>query len=162
MDTRTKKEEKEDNQKNTINNIMRWILFGVFLVVAPPILHVWFRIIVGLKTDFIEYIPDILLAVLAVCCNLINTCVDGGKKIAHLLRWILSIILGCISLVCWGFFFIIRFMPRNSIEEYVYNDILKHSFYCATFIIISCTFIGIVIELYTATNINKSECKNES
>ncbi len=147
--------------KNTINNLMRWLLFGIFLVVAPPLFNVWFRIIVGLQTDFIDYIPDILLAVLAVCCNLINTCVDSEKKVSHLLRWILSIILGLISVGCWGFFFIVRFVPKEIINQYVYNNIFKKSLYFATFVIISCGIIGIIIELYTASKVNNGANKNE-
>lgn len=140
------------DNKSAINNIMRWLLFGILIVVVPPLFNVWFRIIVGLQTDFIEYIPDILLAVLAVCCNLINTCVDGEKKISHILRWILSIFFGLISAGCWGFFFIVRFVPKESINKYNYNNILKYSFYCATLIIIICGIIGIIIEINTAKN----------
>lgn len=138
--------------KNAINNFMRWLLFGIFLVVAPPLFNVWFRIIVGLQTDFVEYIPDILMAVLAVCCNLINTCVDSDKKIHYLLRWLLSIFLGFISAGCWGFFFIVRFVPKEIIDKYTYGNILEHCLYFATLVIISCGIIGIIIEVYTAKN----------
>lgn len=138
--------------KRAINNFMRWLLFGIFLVVAPPLFNVWFRIIVGLKTDYIQYIPDILLAILAVCCNLMNTCIDEEKKISHFIRWLLGLILGGISVCCWTFFFIIRFISEETINRYTYDSILKKSVYLGTFIIISCGIIGIAIEIYTAKN----------
>lgn len=147
--------------KNAINNVMRWILFGVFLVVAPPLFNIWFRIIVGLQTDFIDYIPDILLAVLAVCCNLINTCIDSSKELSHLLRWVLGIILGIISVGCWGFFFIVRFVPKNYIKEYTYDNILKECLYFATIVIVLCGIIGFFIEIHTAKIINKRSAQNE-
>lgn len=136
--------------KSAINNFMRWLLFGIFIVVAPPLFNVWFRIIVELETDFIDYIPDILLAVLSVCCNLINTCVDGEKIISHFVRWFLGIVLGLISIGCWTFFFIIRFVPKETISRYIYDSILKNSIYFATLVIILCGLIGTIIEIHTA------------
>ena len=140
--------------RNAINSIMRWILFGVFIVVAPPLFNVWFKIIVGFNIDCFDCIPDVLMALLAVCCNLINTCVDGEKKINYLLRWLLCILLGIISLGCWGFFFVIRFVPKALIEEYIYNDILIKLICFASGVIISCCVIGIIIELYTSLKSN--------
>ena len=112
-----------EKSKNKINNVMRWILFGVILIVAPPLFNAWYRIIVRVNVDFYEYIPDILLALLAVCLNLINTCIDSGKKINYLLRWIFSLICGVIAVGCWGFFFVIRFISRESVEENVFASI---------------------------------------
>lgn len=132
----------------SINCIMRWIIFGVLIVVAPPLCNVLFRIVVRLKVDFVEYIPDILLAVLSVCCNLLNTCVDREKRMAYLLRWIIGVVLGMISLACWGLFFAIRF-NNDFITKDAFGIWAERIFYMASGIIIVCTLIGIGIEIYT-------------
>lgn len=137
-----------------VDNIMRWLLFGIFLVVAPPLFNVWYKIIIGFDIDFIEYIPDMLLAMLSVCCNLLNTFVDSDKRISRLLRWIFGILLGSISLGCWGFFFIIRFsIPQN----WLTNSFAETLFYFCTGVILSCALTGIIIEWHTVYKNNKND-----
>lgn len=143
------------NSKGIINCIMRWILFGVIIVVAPPLCNVIFRMVVGLNVDFVEYVPDMLLVVLSVCCNLINTCTDEEKRIAHILRWIFCIILGTISVFCWGLFFIVRF-NISIISKTSFKIMSKNLFYISLIIIISCVIIGIIIEIYTG---QRNKCK---
>ncbi len=132
------------NKIYIIDNIMRWILFGILIIVIPPLCNVWFRIIVGRTVNFVEYIPDILLTVLSVCCNLISTCTDGSKKIARFLRWIIGICAGTISVICWGLFFCVRFV--QSIPTMLADKI----FYISSIIILFCAIIGIIIEWYTS------------
>ncbi len=138
----------EKSKTYIIDNIMRWILFGVLLIVLPPLCNVWFKIIVGLNVTFVSYVPDMLLTVLSVCCNLINTCTDGTKKISHSLRWILGLSAGIIATVCWGLFFCIRF---NLMLPIKYADKI---FYISSAIIFTCAIIGIIIEWYTSVNIS--------
>lgn len=144
------------NRKYAIDNIMRWLLFGIFLVVAPPLFNVWFKIIVGFDVNFIEYIPDMLLVMLSVCCNLINTCIDSDKKIAHCLRWILGVSLGIISMGCWGLFLAIRFSHTQEwyINNY-YKDLASKLFYFSSGVILVCAAIGSLIEWYTVYKTKK-------
>lgn len=146
----------KDNSNHAIDSIMRWIVFGIIIVVAPPLLNVWYRIIVGFYIDFIEYIPDMLLVMLSVSCNLLNTCVDGEKRIARWLRWILGIVLVGISFFCWGLFFAVRIV---SISEWYSNDyymnFAKNLFYISSGVVLGCAIIGIVIEWYTVHKNNK-------
>lgn len=137
------------HRNQTINSVMRWLLFGIFLIVAPPLYNVWYKIIVGLNVTFTEYIPDVLLATLSVSCNLMNTCIDSKKEINYLLRWILCIILGIIALWCWGFFYNIRFLNEN-LSKNNFEEMSKQIFCVATIIIGVCAIIGIFIEIYTA------------
>lgn len=99
----------QNNRNYIIFRVMRWLIFGILLVVIPPMFTVWFKVIIGYKVNIIEYIPDLMLAVLSVSCNVISSCVDSSKRIDYLLRWILSILLGLISLACWGLFFCYSF-----------------------------------------------------
>ena len=152
---------KEQNKKQTINNVMRWLLFGIFLIVAPPLYNVWYKIIIGFNVTFSEYIPDVLLALLSVSCNLMNCCIDTDKRIAYILRWILCIILGAISLWCWGLFYNIRF-PKENLPEGYFENMSRNIFIVSTIIIICCAVIGVIVELYTAKkNIILGDAINE-
>ena len=136
--------------KHLIDGIMRWFLFCVFLVAGPPLLHGWYKIIVGLTFNYVECVPDMLLVVLSVCCNLINICIDSEKKIAYILRWIFGIIFGTISFGCWGLFIAIRFLKENIISDNIAHGLFLFS----TVIILICSFVAIIIEFYTAKNNN--------
>ena len=81
----------ENVRKQQINNIMRWILFGVICTSLPTYLIIGYKIIVKLKFSYIDSVRDILLTVVAVCLNFLNMCVDNSKSIKYILRWILGI-----------------------------------------------------------------------
>lgn len=144
-----------ENKNIAIDNIMRWVLFGVLIVVAPPLFTCWFKIITGVNVNFVEYTPDMLLALLSVCCNLINTTIDSSKKVLRVLRWILGIILGIISIGCWGLFFVLRFNFKP-----IENDIARLLFYWTSGIIAGCTIIGIIIEGCSIGKVFKKQNKN--
>lgn len=132
-----------------INNIMIWILFGVLLSVAPTFFLVGYKMIVGLTFSFIECMPDVLLAIIAVGCNFMNICINQEKKIAHILRWIFGIITGIVVMGCWGLYVIIYFFANN---EKLVNNIennMQTLFIVALVIIGVCLFIGAVIEFNT-------------
>lgn len=139
------------NKRNKINNIMRWLIFGILIVVTPPLFNVWLRIIIGFNVNFIEYIPDILIVLLSVCCNMINTYVDGEKSVSYIERWIVGIIMGIISIGCWGLFFVVRIFS-NYINQDVLCKVAEYSFDFATFVIIACVILGIRIEINTANS----------
>lgn len=147
----------ERRLKNMIDNIMRWIVFGTLLVVAPILYYCWYRIIAKLAIDLIQYIPDILIATLSVCCNLINICSDRERRIYYFLRWILCIFLGMISIGCWSLFFLIKFKSEIVIE----NNIAEKLFYILTIIILCCMVIGFIIEMYTAIKVKKELSEKE-
>lgn len=160
-----------EHKKYIINNIMRWLLFGVIIVASPPLFTSWYKTIVGRFVNYYDILPDILLIVLSICCNSINTCIDSTKKIAYLLRWIFCIILGFISVGCWGLYFIIyfgkEFLHKLGLDAIIDIDSInlidsnmsEKLFYAFTIIIIICTFIGSIIEFRTAKS-DKSFVKN--
>lgn len=150
----------KQNKNYTIDSVMRWILFGVLIVVIPPLVNGWYRIIVGLEVEFSEYVPDMLLAVLSVSCNLLNTCVDAEKKIARILRWGLGIVFGIIALWCWGLFFVVRILPQDLLGQNYQENVSRTIFYFSTLVIIACAVIGIIIEVYTLKKANM-EVNNE-
>lgn len=145
----------ERNLKNMIDNIMKWLVFGILLVVAPILYYCWYRIIAKLTIDLFQYIPDILIATLSVCCNLINICSDREKRVNYFLRWISCIALGMISIGCWGLFFLIKFNSEIIIE----NNVAEILLFILTFIILICMFIGFIIEIYTAKMVKKELLK---
>lgn len=132
--------------KRVINGIMRWLLFGIFIAALPPFLIGWFKTIVGRDVNYIDFLPDALLVVLSICCNLLNSCTDGTKAVFYILRWILSILLGICSAMCWGFYFGIYF----GTDILIGNDTARHFFIVLTVIIVFCIFIGSIIEWRTA------------
>lgn len=149
---------------------MRWTLFGIVIVAAPPLLSCWYKTIVGRIVDYYEVLPDVLLVLLSICCNSINICIDGDKKIFYFLRWVFGIILGLISIGSYGLYFIIFFSKEilikfnldkliniNSIN--IIDEITaKKLFDISTIIILICAFIGSIIEFCTAAS-NKSFVK---
>lgn len=147
----------EDQQKRknkyVIESVMRWILFGILIVVAPPIVYVGYNKIIGFDVNYIEFIPDMLLGTLAVCCNFLNTCFDTEKKVAYLLRWLFGIIFGTIGIVCWGLSLILCYLPVEELIERGY--LLKNAqmmYNISVIIMAVCGIIGIIIEIYTNYN----------
>lgn len=145
--------------KKIINGIMRWLLFGVFISALPPLFIGWFKTIVGRDVNYIEFLPDALLVVLSICCNLLNSCTDGTKAVFYILRWIFSILLGICAVICWGFYFGIYFSTdilkkigvRNTEGmSLIGNDTARCFFIASTIIIVVCMFIGSIIEWRTA------------
>lgn len=132
-------------EQYAIDFIMRWIVFGVIIVVGPPLLNVWIRIIIGFDVEFQKYLPDVLVAVLSVSCNLINTCSDSAKKIARILRWIICIVLAIISIGSLVLYCLVHF------EAFAISaDVFEFFFYFASWVIAGCTIIGIIIEWHSA------------
>lgn len=150
----------ESKNKAIIENVMRWILFGIIAVVIPPIFRVLFKFIVGYNILFSEYLSDIILAVLAISCNLINICTDSSKNIKYLWRWILNTFCGIISVGCWGLFVFISVFLDEEINNGVclerYEGVAKMIFCISTSIIAFCTVIGIIIEVNTF-----KKCRNK-
>lgn len=138
----------DDNNKYGIDCAMRWILFGVLIVVGPPLATVFYRLIVGMEVDFVEYLPDMLLVVLSVCCNLINNCVDREKRVSYIWRWILCIVFGLIAVGCWGLFFVIRFNSRITSGD-LFKYTAEKIFYYSIGLLFVCAFIGVLIEVHT-------------
>ena len=136
--------------KQTINNVMCWLIFGIILVSAPSLFHYAYRIIVGFQDDIMNYLPDLLLIVLAVSCNMINMLVNGEKCINYFFRWILGILMGFISIVCWFLFFIMRFNEDFKLNSNFIRIYSPYAFYISLFIIVINTVVGCIIEIYTA------------
>lgn len=132
---------KKVENKYMIECIMRWLLFGVVIVVGPTLIIVWYKIIVGIVVDFAEYITDILIIVVSVCCNFINMCVDSKKRILYFLRWLFGIVCGFASVGALGLY-ILMCMYSVQLEALF----LENLFYLATAIIIFCTVAGSIIE----------------
>lgn len=148
------------NYRYCFFQIMRWFLFGIVIVIIPPIYNVWYKMIIGYKLSFAEFVPDVILAVLSVSCNFINICIDSDKRIYYWLRWILCIVLGIISIGCYGLFFVIRFIIDKNENNYLILE--KNSqklFYVSSIIIVVCFIIGVLIELITYIKTKKERCK---
>ena len=146
----------ENVRKQQINNIMRWILFGVICTSLPTYLIIGYKIIVKLKFSYIDSVRDILLTVVAVCLNFLNMCVDNSKSIKYILRWILGIPAGTLIFACWGLYLVVYFDIFHSVKQQV-EDNMKILYYIALFIIAFCLFAGIIVEI--VTNKKKEELK---
>ncbi len=138
-------------EKNAfIDSIMLWILFGVLLSAIPTIFTVLYKLIVGLTFSYQDCIPDVLLVVLAVCCNFINLCLD--LKISYLFRWILCTIMSIIILFCWGMYLTVYFLPdilkkvfHLELDLSVFGNKLLVLFIFSIIIILFCLVTGIII-----------------
>lgn len=149
------------HRKYIVNCIMKWLLFGVIIIAAPPIFNCLYRTIVGRFVNYYEVLPDISLIVLSLCCNIIAMCFDGDKCILFIFRWALGIILGIISVGCWGLYFIIQFskeiLKKFNLDVLVNidsinlidNNMSKRLFDIFTIIIVLCAIIGSIIEYFT-------------
>lgn len=150
------------NKNYIIDNIMKWLIFGIFIVVAPPFFNCLYRIIVRYNINYYEILPDVLLMVLSICCNLINITIDSKKNISRLMRWIICSILAVISLGCWGLYFLIYFSDiilkilninidklskTVSSKTLISNEISCTIIYTSIFIVLICAIIGLIIEL---------------
>lgn len=133
---------------------MLWMLFGVLFSVLPTFCVVIYKVIVGINFSYIDCAPDILLVVLAVCCNFINLCVDKEKSIPHILRWLFCIFMGIIIFCCWGLYAIIYFFADPLYISKIENNM---PLICniSLVIICFCLTIGIGIEIFTAIHTSK-------
>lgn len=146
------REEQKIKSNYTVDCVMRWILFGILLVALPPLCTFGYRIIVGFHVNIKEYIPDTLVAVVSVCCNLLSTFVDSEKSISRIIRWLFGIILGVISIVYLGLFFVIRMYNKIELPYSACINI----YFVSIWILVGCAIIGTIIEIYT----EKKKVKN--
>lgn len=155
------------HKKYIANSILRWLLFTIILVAFPPVLNCLYRTIIGRYVNYYEVLPDVLLIVVSICCNLIGACFDGDKQINLFLRWLCGFIFSVISIGCWGLYLIIYFSKEilhkfnfdklKDIESInLFDDNMsKKLFDIFMIIIILCALIGSIIEFCTAKR-NKS------
>ena len=140
----------ENEKKKAINSVMCWLLFGIIFVTAPSLFHYAYRSIVGFNDNLADYLPDLLLVVASVCCNLINIVVDSEKSVKHLLRWIISICFGLIGIACWLLYALCRFVDDFGVDNKFIIDFAPNALGVSVIIIIINAVIGCIIEIVTA------------
>ena len=140
---------KKSSNNELIDRVMLWILFGVILSALPTFLTIMYKIIIGMRISYMEYAPDILIVLMAVCCNFMSLCVDNEKKILRFLRWLFGVAMVIIILFCWGLYSLIYFNtnPRTLAKIESYMPMICKASLC---IIGFCFFTGIIIEIITS------------
>lgn len=111
-------------KKQLVISVMCWVMFGIFLVVAPSVFYYAYKIIVGLRFNdnrLLDYLPDILLAIVSVSCNFIYLIVDGNINTKYVTKVVLIVGTAVIGLFCWTLYFIVQFnqslITNNTILE---------------------------------------------
>lgn len=153
MDTDRVKEI-EDNY--TTESVMRWILFGVLVVAFIPVLTTVHRMIAGQNVNLGDCMKDVFLAVVSVCCNLLNSCVDTKKKVNYKLRWIMGIIVGSVGFRYLLLFYDMSYNPIEFVEEE-----LEYWFWFSSVIILISTIVGVIIEWYSNRKEKKKDEKKD-
>lgn len=147
-----------ETAKRTINNVMRWFLFGWLLTVFPPMINILYRTILDLNFHYHIYIADLSLLVLAICCNFISICMDEENHVSLILKWLIGIFFGMICLGCWGLYLIIEMSKNDDPLEFfkihsIFTEYLFKSFIgIIIFVLVAGIFIIIKSTIYTNKN----------
>lgn len=98
-----------EEKNDLIDDIMKWLLFGVLLTISPPFFYYLYRIIVGFQINYRKIVPDVMLVILALSLSLLNMCIDYKKIMQRLVWWIGCCFFSLISVFCWGIYILHQF-----------------------------------------------------